>query len=901
MTHRHASLAATCIAGSSRPFEALEHRRLLSASALDNPVVTMDWNGRSVKAEAGEYILSLKPGTRLVAGRNGGGQVAAVQRALAGRAGTDGFVVEEYLGNRGAFLLDVPRDRTYSQVRDAVDSLRGFSFVEPNFVFQIEKTPNDPFVPHEYALNNTGSTPLGASKADADMDAVEAWDITTGSAGVVVGVVDSGVDYTHPDLAPNMWRNPFEVPGNDRDDDNNGYVDDVHGIDAAANTGNPMDENGHGTHVAGTIAAAGNNALGVAGVSWDSKVMALKFLTADGSGSTADAIECLNYAVSMRNKGVNIRLTNNSWGGGGFETALHDAIARTNSAGMLFVAAAGNGGDDGVGDNNDTYGSFPSNHDLPNVVAVAATDRFDALAGFSNYGARTVDLAAPGVDIASTYFDAGYVFMSGTSMATPNVSGVAALAWSHKPGATVSEVRTALLSGVDKVDTLSGKVLTGGRVNALNTLRLLGNSLSGVAYDDADGDGSRGGAEAALAGRTVWLDLDNDASIDAGEPSRQTDAVGNYRFGGLVPGTYAVRQGVPSGWTGTAPGAGHHTVTVADGQDYAGVHFGSRVTPVVTDSNDQLAEAFAVSVGSGATGSVGDGDLAGTDVDLFSFNVVAGQRVGFDVDQPAGGTLDSYLRLFNAAGAPLAVNDDGAAPGETAGTSSYLEYTFATAGTYYFGVSGSANTAYNAVTGGGDVAGSVGSYSVELVNQTVGTDPDDQLGEATALPVGAMSMATASISDPRDVDMYAITLSAGQRVAIDIDRTAGSTLDSYLRLFDAAGGQLAYNDNGAAPGEALSPASYLHLEFSVGGTYYFGVSANPNRGYGAATGNGDVTGRAGGYALTITDTSPLGTASTAATLAAPRLIRPRLVFSDLAIALGSDREALLGAEVVELL
>ena len=357
-------------------------------------MVAIDWKGDSVKVEASEFILSLKPGTRLIAGRGADGQVKALQRALDARTAAAGFTVEEFLGQPGDFLLDVPQDRTYEQVQATVKTLRGFEFVEPNFVFQLEATPDDPLYGYEYALNNTGATPLGASKVDADIDAPEAWDVTTGSGDVVVGVVDSGVDYTHPDLAANMWRNPFEVAGDGVDNDANGYVDDLHGINAVANSGNPMDDNGHGTHVAGTIAAVGNNGIGVTGVAWNAKVMALKFLAADGTGSTADAIECLNYAVSMRNKGVNIRLTNNSWGGGGFEAALRDTITRTGNAGMLFVAAAGNGGADGIGDNNDVYASYPSNYDVANVVAVAATDRYDNLAGFSNYGASYVELSA---------------------------------------------------------------------------------------------------------------------------------------------------------------------------------------------------------------------------------------------------------------------------------------------------------------------------------------------------------------------------------------------------------------------------------------------------------------------------------------------------------------------------
>jgi hypothetical protein len=320
-------------------------------------------------------------------------------------------------------------------------------------------------------MHNTGQD---AGTADADVDAPEAWDLTTGSSSVVVGVIDSGVDYTHPDLAANMWRNPGEVAGDRRDNDGNGYVDDVYGYDFRYNDSNPMDDNGHGTHVAGTIAAVGNNARGVAGVSWNSKIMALKFLGADGSGDTAGAIRALDYARNMKVKyGVNVRLTNNSWGGGGYSQALQDAIARTETAGMLFVAAAGNGDEYGIGVNNDVLPSHPANSPSGNVISVAATDRNDRLATFSNYGATTVDLAAPGVDIASTYPGNQYVYMSGTSMAAPAVSGVAALAWSLKPTAIYQQVKDAILQGADKVAGLAGKVLTGGRLNARGALNAL--------------------------------------------------------------------------------------------------------------------------------------------------------------------------------------------------------------------------------------------------------------------------------------------------------------------------------------------------------------------------------------------------------------------------------------------
>ena len=215
------------------------------------------------------------------------------------------------------FVLRSDEDRSYDSIVAAVDDVTGVSYVEPNFALWTTATmPNDPSFGQLYGLHNTGQS---AGKIDADIDAPEAWDITTGGANVVVGVIDTGVDYTHPDLAANMWRNTGETPNNGIDDDANGFVDDYHGYDfVGVGDGNPMDDHYHGTHVAGTIAGVGNNGVGIAGVSWNAKVMALKFLSASGNGTTEDAIEAVNYTTMMRKRGVNIALTNNSWGGAEF-------------------------------------------------------------------------------------------------------------------------------------------------------------------------------------------------------------------------------------------------------------------------------------------------------------------------------------------------------------------------------------------------------------------------------------------------------------------------------------------------------------------------------------------------------------------------------------------------------
>lgn len=349
--------------------------------------------------------------------------------------------------------------------KEAIERLKShhaIEYVEPDYRVSIAATPNDPRFEDLWGLNNEGQT---GGTADADIDAPEAWSISTGSRDVVVGVIDTGVDYSHPDLAANAWVNSGEIAGDGIDNDGNGYTDDVHGINAITDAGDPMDDEGHGTHVSGTIGASGNNGVGIVGVNHDVSIAGCKFLAADGTGSTSGAIKCIDYMVGLKNSGVNLRVLNNSWGGGGYSQALADAITASEEADILFVAAAGNDAVD-----NDVNPHYPSNYENDNVLSIASTDSRDNMSGFSQWGLTSVDMGAPGSAILSTIPGGGYASYSGTSMATPHVAGAAALVLSVNPDLTTLELKELLMSSGDANAALNGKTVAGTRLNVNQAL-----------------------------------------------------------------------------------------------------------------------------------------------------------------------------------------------------------------------------------------------------------------------------------------------------------------------------------------------------------------------------------------------------------------------------------------------
>ena len=370
-------------------------------------------------------------------------------------------------------------------VEKALASDPRVSYVEPNYVVTTSVIPNDPNFPDLWGMNNTGQT---GGTPGADIHAPQAWDLETGSPNVVVASIDTGVDFSHPDLAAQQWVNPGENCGSSDptfacaersdglDNDHDGYVDDWRGWNFVGNNNNPTDDNDHGTHTSGTLGAVGNNGIGVAGVDWNARIMALKFLDATGNGTDANAISAILYAADH-----GARVSNNSWGGAPSDQALLNAIEYGASKGMLFVAAAGNDGVD-----MDTTPEYPAAFDSDGLVSVAATDATDNLAFFSNYGANTVDLGAPGMNILSTIPGNSYDTFSGTSMATPHVSGAAALVMSHFPGATLYGTKALLMRSADVESSLAGSSVTGGRLNVFNAVSC-SNTPEVVLTSPADG------------------------------------------------------------------------------------------------------------------------------------------------------------------------------------------------------------------------------------------------------------------------------------------------------------------------------------------------------------------------------------------------------------------------------
>jgi subtilisin family serine protease len=687
--------------------EPLETRALMSAdglSSLISPIWFQDcsttnaghagvatWSAESITSSIASIAATTSGQAKVydwivqfnTADLGGISQLAQTTSLLAG--GGIEFQIIRGLGMEGQELVR-SIGASFDSVEQWLSHDRHVAGFEQDAVRQADKASNDPSLSQLWGMTK--------------IDAQDAWNITTGATGanrVVVAVIDTGVDYTHSDLAANIWTNTRETAGNGADDDRDGFVDDVHGYNFVSNNGNPMDDNGHGTHVSGTIAAVGNNSMGVAGVNWSASIMALKFMDSGGSGYLSDAIRAINYATMERTQyGVNVRVINASWGGGGFSSAMQTAIQAAGDAGIMFVAAAGNSGT-----NNDVTVQYPANYTPPNVISVAASDQNDNLASFSCYGATTVDLAAPGVSIYSTLPNNRYACYSGTSMATPMVSGVAALAWAYKPTATVADIRSAILQGVDHVSSLSGMVATGGRLDAYNTLKLLGagttpalptlgsllvNPSSTVTKGASATLVAQGATSSTgLAAVHFYQDTNGNGTYDSGDKYLGSDSTvvsGSADFAinttamSLGTSRYFARAQDSSGQWSTAVSA---TLTVVAADDYG----------------NTASTAATIAVNGALSGSI----ETGGDKDWFKFQALAGQK--YIISTTLVGLADSVLTLYDRNGATQLAYCDNVASNNLA---SKVQWTSSTSGTYYVKV-------------GAHDAAQTGGYTLSLAQQ----------------------------------------------------------------------------------------------------------------------------------------------------------------------------------------
>ena len=406
----------------------------------------------------GEVLVKVKPGLKA--------------RFLAKKSLLGAEVKKELNLTAGNYLLLKSNEKSTNALVNELEALPEVQYAEPNYLYSIHgfesSAPVDPMSGKLWGLKNTGSNEPDKNGnisstpgvVSADLSAEKAWSVTGGSKKVVIAVIDTGIDYNHPDLKNNMWVNEKEIPGNGIDDDGNGYIDDIHGWNAEKDNGNPMDGNAHGTHCAGTIGAEHNNDVGVAGVMSDVRLMAVKFLSDSGSGSLTDAVESIDYATKM-----NVDIMSNSWGGGGYSQTLFDSITAAKKKGIVFVAAAGNDAS-----NNDSRASYPASYQVDNVISVASHTAQDTLSSFSNFGKNSVHVAAPGSNILSTTPGNQYKVFSGTSMATPHVSGVIGLLVAEMGRMPVLDLRERLIGTTVPVAAYRKTTAAGGRVNAYNFL-----------------------------------------------------------------------------------------------------------------------------------------------------------------------------------------------------------------------------------------------------------------------------------------------------------------------------------------------------------------------------------------------------------------------------------------------
>ncbi len=769
-------------------------------------------------------------------------------------------------------------------------------YIVPNYKRELAQTfPDDSSFDQLWGLHNTGQT---GGTNDADIDTPEAWDITTGSSNnVVVGVIDTGIDYTHPDLAANIWTNPGEIPDNGEDDDGNGYVDDVHGYDFSDLDSDPMDVDGHGSHVAGTIGAVGDNNEGVVGVNWSPQLMAIKIFP---NAFDFNIIQAIEYTANM-----GVPITNNSWGGGPPSQALEDAIAYAGEAGQLFVAAAGNYSND-----NDGFAFYPASYDLENILSVAATDHNDELADFSNYGATTVDLGAPGVDVYSTVpYGDGYDTYSGTSMASPHVVGAASLLLSENPDLDPVQLKNQLMVSADPIPALDGLTVSGGRLNAYQALvSPVAGQIQGSKWHDLNQNGDWDADEPGLSGWTIYLDQNQNGELDDGENSTVTNAAGDYIFNFLTPGTYTVAEVLKPGWEQTHPTDPEtYSVDVAEEETVTDINFGNILTEPVSisgskwhdldqngvwDQDEPALEGWTIYLDDNENGQLDEGELSTvtdengeyefSDLSPDTYTVAEVLQQGWEQTSPVNGTYildlapneDAEEIDFGNFELPPGeiqgskwndLNGNGERDPEEPGLEGWTIYLDHNNNGELDEDERSTVTDENGEYTFSDLV--VGRYTVAEVLQedwvqtypTLGSnlfnEPNDTIPEA--LISGLAGSGTfiqdgfigdnSNVFETDEVDFIEFDLEAGERVTIDIDASeVGSFLDPVLRLFNSNGIEVAVNDDF----DGLD--SFIDFTASTSDTYYVGVSSYDNFFYDPFVEGSGFGFSSGEYSLEIT-------------------------------------------------
>ncbi|MBL8761084.1 MAG: S8 family serine peptidase [Phycisphaerae bacterium] len=780
--------------------ESLEGRLFLAGDPWDLKTATgeplgspskMEWRGVTMDVAAGSWVLSFSD--RL------GNQVAeTTARAIAAELGVSADMA--YGIGRGRWAaLRTTGIVTQDAITRALGKFPVLTSIEPDRISHTARVPNDPQFVQQYTYQNVGQNIVGQDGViDADIDATEAWDKTIGSQDVLIAIIDTGVQVDHPDLQANIWKNPGEISGNGIDDDGNGFVDDRNGWDFGELDNNPDDDQGHGTAVAGVVGAVGNNGIGVTGVAWNVGIVPLKIADRFGSLVLSAIIGSHDYATMLREQGFNLVASNNSYGG--FASSFYadaptgfdpekDSIQRFIDSGGVFVAAAGNSAFDN--DNPDVT-AFPASYKLPGLVAVAATDNTDALASFSDWGAESVDLGAPGVFNYTTAMGSGYTFISGTSFSSPTVAGAVALLKSYKPNASPEEIRQALIDSADPLPALQGKVVSGGRLNVNRAIEIIGrdgpilrrvdpgpvtgqiSSTTGTPVRSITVQFNKSINGSLLSTGGVSL-VRNGADNIYGTGDDQIVPIGGVALSPTDDTTVVIALNLTSGFPQQRlPLDEYRLVLDADffkdlngnflnGDPSSGTDatYQFKVVGVSgsNETNDTLATATLTTFGASGNASfagmsLGDGIYVSKDIDLFRIDIPRGGQITGEVVAARLATtsnLDAVLRLFNARGEELAQND------QFFGKDPYIDYFVTTGGTYYLGVSGFGNSAYNPLVAASGTTQSIGAYTLKFAVDLIGNDQliiDADIPVPLRIPASGSSGSTSSsvsVTDSRQV------------------------------------------------------------------------------------------------------------------------------------------------------